>query len=239
MVTSGDGNAAGAGTAALVIARICESCVRSLPVTGAAVSIMTAEGHGGVVFATDDTARSLEDLQFTLGAGPGVDAFVTGAAQLMPDVGGEGGPAGGGPAFRVAAGGFGVRALLALPLRLGAASLGVLTLYRTEAGSLDGPDMAQAVRWANTAAPALLDLMVNLAAEGGFVEQDGSPVGPETEIFRTEIYQAAGMVMVQLGVSIEVAMVRLRARAFASGRATGDIARDVVRRKIFFEADTE
>ena len=47
------------------------------------------------------------------------------------------------------------------------------------------------------------------------------------------------MLMVQLGVTIDVAMVRLRSFAFANGRSTGDVARDIVRRKLRFDRDTE
>ena len=230
--------APGSGRGALLVARICRTCVRSLPVTGAAVSVMTAAGHRGVVFATDVTARRLDDVQFTLGTGPGVTAFSAGTVQVIPDIDTDGGPASGWPAFREAADHLGVRALLAFPLRLGAASLGVLTLYRDEVGLFDGMDMAHALRLADMAAAALLDLMVNIPADGAPTAADGSLTEPDAEFYRAEIYQAAGMVTVQLGVSIEVAMARLRAHAFATGRPTGEIARDIVGRKIRLEADT-
>jgi AmiR/NasT family two-component response regulator len=42
------------------------------------------------------------------------------------------------------------------------------------------------------------------------------------------------MISVQLGVSIEEAFVRLRARAFASNAALGDVAAAVVDRRLRF-----
>jgi hypothetical protein len=42
------------------------------------------------------------------------------------------------------------------------------------------------------------------------------------------VHQAAGMVMGQLGSSIEEAMVRLRAAAFAEDRTVNELALDVV-----------
>ena len=54
---------------------------------------------------------------------------------------------------------------------------------------------------------------------------------------RAEVYQAVGMISVQLGVGLEVAFVRLRAHAFADGRALEDVADDVVTRVLRFSPD--
>ncbi len=229
-----------------LVGRICQACVRTLPITGAAVSVMTPGGHRGVVFATDDTARRLEDAQFTVGQGPGVDAFRDAHASLIADLAED---AGRWPVFSTAVADLGVVAVFAFPLHLGAATLGVLTLYRDAPGPLDGPDLARAVRLGDAAAFALLDLLGGITA-GHSVEVDGNGNGNGAdsngvaggggvgaEFFRAEVYQAAGMVMGQLGVSIETAMVRLRAYAFSTGRPTGDVARDIVARNLRFEAD--
>jgi hypothetical protein len=224
---------------AALVGRICLACVRSLPVSGAAVSVMTAGGHRGVVFASDEVARLLEDVQFMVGDGPGVDAFTSGRAVLVPDLGGASlRSARAWPGFREAARDLGVRAVFAFPLQLGAASLGALTVYRLDSGALDGPHLATAVRLADAAAVAVLDLIVGTVADGAELS-DADPSGAgDAEFYRSEIYQAAGMVMVQLGVSIEVAMIRLRSHAFATGRRTGEVAREIVGRRLRLEADT-
>jgi len=49
---------------------------------------------------------------------------------------------------------------------------------------------------------------------------------------RAELFQAQGMVMVQLGVTIGEALVRMRAYAYAENRRLEDIARDVVNRQL-------
>jgi AmiR/NasT family two-component response regulator len=54
---------------------------------------------------------------------------------------------------------------------------------------------------------------------------------------RAEVYQAQGMVQVQLGVSLEEAMVRLRAHAFVQGRTLVEVAADVVARRLILERD--
>ena len=45
------------------------------------------------------------------------------------------------------------------------------------------------------------------------------------------------MISVQLGVSLEEALVRLRAHAFAAGAPLDDIAGDVVRRLLRFDPE--
>lgn len=223
----------GTGPATALLGRICEACVHSIPVAGAAVSIMTGEGHRGVVVATDDTARRLEDVQFNLGQGPGIDAFRDGRVTLAADLAHESRW----PGFGAAMADSPVAAVFAFPLQLGAATLGILMLHRREPGPLDGPDLTRAVRLANAAASALLDL---LGATTGPVSGDADDeIGESGDYLRTEVHQAAGMVMVQLGVSIEVALVRLRAFAFSTGRPTDEVARDIVGRTLRLQADNE
>jgi len=219
-----------------VLERICHACIDALPISGAAVSLMTADGHRGVAVATDDVARLVEDAQFTTGEGPGVAAFETGSPVLVPDLDAPRPPAEHAwPAFREATSRLEVCAVFAFPLRLGAASLGALTLYHVEVGDLKGANLATAVRFADAASLALLDFIAGISDR---VEASPSSVS-DAEYFRSEIYQAAGMVMEQLGVNIEVAMVRLRSHAFSTGRPTGDVARDIVHRRLRFEEDND
>jgi AmiR/NasT family two-component response regulator len=51
------------------------------------------------------------------------------------------------------------------------------------------------------------------------------------------VYQAQGMVMVQLRVPMDEAMARVRAYAFAHDRTLESVARDIVARTLVFEAD--
>jgi hypothetical protein len=47
------------------------------------------------------------------------------------------------------------------------------------------------------------------------------------------------MISVQLGVSLEEALARLRARAFAASAAVGDVAAEVVSRRLRFDPGAE
>ena len=59
--------------------------------------------------------------------------------------------------------------------------------------------------------------------------------GPAAD-FHYVVHQASGMVSAQLGVSVGEALVRLRAYAFGNDRPLTDVARDVVARKLRFDA---
>ena len=69
--------------------------------------------------------------------------------------------------------------------------------------------------------------------------EDGQSAGGLESMlaYRAEIYQAQGMVMVDLGVSLTEAMLRLRAHAYAAARDLGDIARDIVAGRLVLERD--
>ena len=52
-----------------------------------------------------------------------------------------------------------------------------------------------------------------------------------------ELYQAQGMVAVQLGVGLDEAMMRIRAHAYAHHRSLSDVADDIVAGRVALEAD--
>jgi hypothetical protein len=191
-------------------------CVRSLPVTGVGVALMTDEGPAGIVAATDGAARELEELQFTLGEGPCVDASQTGRPVLQPDLAATGPLRW--PAFAGGALQAGVRALFALPLRVGAIRVGVLDLYRDRAGPLSTDELTEALSFADAATLVLLD------AQAGATVLVPVPVLDD----RAEVHQATGVVSVQAAVGLAEALLLLRARAFADQQPLGELARDVL-----------
>ena len=81
------------------------------------------------------------------------------------------------------------------------------------------------------AAGLLLDSSSGITGLSGYRPLDGLSDS------RAEVYQATGMISVQLGVSLEEALVRLRAHAFAAGAPLDDIAADVVRRLLRFDPE--
>lgn len=54
---------------------------------------------------------------------------------------------------------------------------------------------------------------------------------------RAKIHQATGIMLTELGVSAQDALVRMRAYAFAEQRLLGDVAQDVASRRLRFTQD--
>jgi hypothetical protein len=203
------------------------ACVRSLPVSGVGLALMTDDGPAGIIAATDGAAMELEELQFTLGEGPCVDASQTGRPVLQPDLA-RTAPLRW-PAFAGGALEAGVRALFAFPLRVGAIRVGVLDLYRDRAGPLSTDELAEALSFADAATLLLLHEQASTAASSAVPVLDD----------RAEVHQATGVVSVQAAVGLAEALVLLRARAFADQRPLGDLARDVLTGTVSFRKDDE
>lgn len=209
---------------------VCLACVAGLDIDGAAISLLTASTLRETLFATDATAELLEELQFTLGEGACMDAAATGRPALIPDLDVPA-ETGRWPVYADAVvEQAGVRAVFAFPLQWGTLNLGVLDLYRRAPGSLSRPELRDATSVADTAALMLL----------GMRTAGNSATGPMWDPSwgtHAEIHQATGMVMAQLGVGAADAFTRLRAYSFAQSRLLGDVAHDVVARRLRFTDD--
>ena len=196
-------------------------------VTGVAIAVRLRATPREAVYASDRVATELEELVLTLGEGPSVDALVDGPV-LVSDLA-DAECAARWPVFTDAAMSAGVRALFSLPLRVGAVRLGVMDLYRDKPGALERSQLADALVLADTACALLLDGQSDMPS-GRFVPVRARPHHPQ-------VHQATGMISVQLGVTITVALTRLRAYAYAHERRLGDVAADVVARRLRFESD--
>jgi hypothetical protein len=210
--------------------RLCSALTRSLPATGVGVSLLTEDNQGGgTVAASSAASRRLEELQFSLGEGPCIDAYTSRRPVLEPDLTTHGMRRW--PAYARAACDHGVQAVFAFPLQVGAARAGALDVYRVEPGSLTADGLTRAVTFAEIAMGLLVD------------GQNGAPHGRTTTelddalAYRLEVYQAQGMVMVDLGVTIDEAMARLRGHAYAEGRPISDVAKDIVAGKLRLKRD--
>ncbi|MFC4999445.1 GAF and ANTAR domain-containing protein [Dactylosporangium cerinum] len=209
--------------------RLCKAAVGALSASGAGVSVMVEGGGRGVAAASDPASERIEELQFVLGEGPCIDAFASRRPVLVPDL--TDGGAHRWPAYTSAAHDGGVRAVFAFPLQVGAARLGVLDVFRTRAGLLSSVELRQAFAFADLAVRTLLDGQDD-AIEGAAADGLDEAIGHSAELF-----QAQGMVMVQLGVSLAEALVRIRAYTYAENRRLNDVAGDIVSRRLRFDPD--
>jgi hypothetical protein len=215
--------------ASVGLRHVCLACADRLD---GGVALSMASRSGGLAHAmaaSDPSSEELEELQSTLGEGPGVDVVNGQAALLIPDLSSTENTRRW-PMFTEAAAAAGVRAMFAVPVGSGVAGLGVLDVYRQRSGPLTDDELADALSYADAALALILDLhgSVVLPAEGSV-----------DEVFtarRAAIHQASGMVSVQLGISVADALARLRAHAFANDRNLADVAADVVARRLRFDS---
>jgi hypothetical protein len=201
-------------------AGLVRACAHDLPVSGVGLALMTEKGPAGTVAATDGAALELEELQFTLGEGPCVEASRSGRPVLQPDLAATAPRLW--PAFASGALAAGVAAVFAFPLGVGAIRVGVLDLYRDSPGALRAVELSEALSYADAATLLLLHLQTRAATDA--VPLDSLAVMDD----RAEVHQATGILSVQAGIGMGEALVLLRARAYADHRPIGEVAQEVV-----------
>jgi hypothetical protein len=205
-------------------ARLCGVCPGIVGVNGAGVMLMSGDIPRGSLCTTDEVSQLIEELQYTLGEGPCVDAYQQDKVVAEPDLADP--VTRRWPAFTPPALQAGVRAIFGFPLRVGTVHLGALNLYRDLPGPLTGDQHADALVVADVAARWVLEA------------QAGAPVdmvAEELEVsadFHFAVHNAAGIVSVQESISVTEALIRLRAFAFSSDRLLTDVAQDVISRRL-------
>ena len=216
------------GAAPTVIDRVCVAAVALLSLSGAGISLMVDGQLRGSAGVSEPGIAALQELQLELGEGPGVDVWTSDAPVLEPDLAQRGTIRW--PTFAPAAQSAGVQAVFAFALETGAIRIGVLMLYRDQAGPLVAEERALGLVLADVATQVVLAVQAGAPPDTVHELLAGEPA------HWAEVHQATGMVSAQLEVSMDEAFVRLRAHAFADGRSLQDVARDVVSRRLTLEA---
>jgi len=220
------GAAARRDGAAVALRHVITACADTLAAAGAGLSLTRDGGLREPVQASVPAAEELEELQFTLGQGPGMDAAAGRGPVLVADLTGPDAQRRW-PAFAPAAAGLGVRGMFAFPVAAGAALLGVLDVYRLPAGPLTGEQVADGLMFADATLVLMLD------EQGGITGASPDRLAEVTiSARRAQVHQAAGMAAAQLGVPVSDALAVLRARAYAQGSPLADLAADVLARRI-------
>jgi hypothetical protein len=154
--------------------------------------LMSGDIPRGSLCTTNAVSHLIEELQYTLGEGPCVDAYRQDQVVAEPDLAEPAGSRW--LAFTPPALEAGVRAVFGYPMRVGSVRLGALNLYRDRASPLTDDQHADALVLADVAARWVLEA------------QAGAPldtVAAELEIgadFHFAVHNAAGMISVQLGM---------------------------------------
>ena len=216
------------------VADVCAVAVSSARLSGAWLAAARNGEPDFVMCVTDPVSEQLAELQLTMGEGPCHDVLASAAPVLAADLGDEESVRRW-PAFIPAARQLGAGAVFVLPLIVGGIRAGVLGLYRGSPGPLPDGQLGDLLILADAATVMLLG-----SADGHAENADGAGLdgqAPDLALHRAEIDQAAGMLTVQLGVSVAVAFARLRAYAYSQDRRLADVAGDIVARRLRLHRD--
>lgn len=204
--------------------RLCGAFPELVGVSGAGIMLMSGDVPRGSLCASDDVSHLIEDLQYTMGEGPCVDAYQQDQVVHEPDLADPATPRW--LAFTPRAVRAGVRAVFGFPLRVGTVRLGALDFYRNEPGPLSDDQHADALVVADVTARWVLEMQAGAAAE---------TIARELEIgadFHFTVHNAAGIVSVQEGINVTEALIRLRAFAFSQDRLLAEVADDVITHRL-------
>ncbi|SNS47152.1 GAF domain-containing protein [Rhodococcoides kyotonense] len=206
---------------------------------GTAISVITGDRNVvDLVYATDTTAARIDELQFTIGAGPFLDALhahtAARASQPMSDLE-DSTVSSAWPLFAAELRSeLNVRRVLAYPITADGVLLGVLESYRR------GPDpfTANELHAGHSLAEELGDALRNdLSA---YVMDDLTEPSASDRSFRsprTDVYIAIGMLAARRGTTVVDTSAALRAYSYAMSQSITALAADIVHRGHDFDAN--
>ncbi len=137
---------------------LCEVAAEIIGVTRAGVMVLGHSAPQASLCTTGPVSALIEELQYTLGEGPCIDAYRTGTVIAEPVLAA---PTLRWPAFTAAVRDAGARAIFGFPVRIGAARIGALNLYRDRSGPLSDDQHADALVMADVIARTLLALQAH------------------------------------------------------------------------------
>jgi hypothetical protein len=205
-------------------ARLCAVGPQITGSNGVGVMLMSGDIPSGSLCSSDEVSQLIEDLQYTLGEGPCVDAYRQDKIVAEPDLADP--QARRWSAFAPPVLEAGVRAVFGFPLRVGTVRLGALNLYRDHPGELTVDQHADALVLADVTARWVLETQAG-APSGVVAEQ--LEAGAD---FHFAVHNAAGVVSVQEGISVTEALIRLRAFAYTQDRPLADMAQDIIAHRL-------
>ncbi len=197
---------------------ICRVCCDLLPVSIASVVLMGEHEVEGITGASDALAAGVQNEEFTLGEGPVTDVRRRGRPVVVSNLRDA---TSDWPQFGPAVERLGLRALYAVPLRIGSVDLGVLVLGCVAPRAVPRQELADSLLLGDQIGRLVLDLQAVVASDSLAWALGASDP-------RTVVHQATGMVAAQLNVGVAEALVRLRANAFATDRPIDRVANEVV-----------
>lgn len=192
---------------------------------GMSVSTLGEVLSSETLWASDDLAARVDELQFDLGEGPCWDAANARTPVLETDLKGHGRHRW--PAFSAAADSTRIRSLHAFPLIFGPLTLGAIDLYGLTTGLLT-PSQVEDMQ---DLATALARLVLREALVISSEDPDTPTTHPHS---RRVVHQAIGAVVFQLGLTPTDAELVIQGRAYADDRSMLEVAEDIMNGRVVF-----
>jgi hypothetical protein len=206
--------------------------VTALGVAGAVVSTLGDPLGSELVSATDPIAARVGEIQLDLGEGPGWEALATHRPVLVVDLPHQ--LSATWPVAQQAFHDMNMGSIFAFPLVVADIDLGAITLYCEEPAALTGRQVTDASLLSTILARQVLRRAL-LAANRP--EEETS--GVDDAFSRREVHQATGMVLAQMSIPPDDALMVIRGHAFATGRPVRGVALDVIDRTLDFTPITD
>jgi len=206
-----------------VLQRVVELATRSIDTCADASVTLAHKGRLRSPVATGERPLRIDEVQYTHGAGPCVQAFRTGEVHIIADTSADRRW----PEFAAAALAEGIRSTLSVPLDVSGTRtevFGALNLYSEELGGFSGGAVAATDSFAHQA----VIVVANAQAYWGARELSDQLQGALES--RTVIEQAKGVLVAREGVSLDRAFEMLVQASQREHRKLRDVAAEVVER---------
>lgn len=203
---------------AVTLARLCQRASGILHAASVAM-LLTTDDLSAVTAASDADAVRAADVQAMLGEGPTIEAQAAHLPVVTTDLAHDERW----PQLAAVAEELGSGPVIAVPLLDESHQLGVLTVYDGRADQLGGPALTQVVHLARVLTGVILSLPIDEAAGTGLA----AAVTAAADV-QSRIHQAAGIISVDQGCSLEEALVRMRAHAYSHDLLVSEVATAVL-----------
>ena len=207
----------------------CRPFVDLFPITGASVSTLGSLLGSETLSASDTVAARLDELQFDLGEGPCWEAVRSGRPVLEPDFSVRSSTRW--PALSAALRDEQLRSIFAFPLAVGPLRIGAVDLYSVVPVHFDQTQAKQADAMAGVVGRHVLRQALN--AVGRDYDYRGNAYS------RRIVHQATGMVLAQLDLSADDALLVIQGHAFATSRSMMEVAQDVIEGRLTFSSEDD
>jgi hypothetical protein len=214
--------------------RLVDGCAYETISAGTSLTWSVTHSAPLTIAATEGAGQALELIGFVLGEGPQISCADTNRIVLRPHLDASNTEW---PGFTPEALRIGVNAAFAFPLRLGAISLGALTIYRNDPGILSEEHLTTALAYVAAATALLLDASATETIHGDSIDVL-PPILEDPFTLQANVHQATGMLSAQLHTDLGTALSLLRAHAYSNTEPITIVAKAVIARELFITWET-